>query len=52
MSFADFTEQGTLGHEAGETIPAQAFRTTFLAPGTAWVGNIVEFHKKFIEEYK
>jgi alanine transaminase len=28
------------------------FRTTFLAPGTAWVGRIVEFHKKFMEEFK
>jgi alanine transaminase len=28
------------------------FRTTFLAPGTEWVGRIVEFHKKFLEEYK
>jgi alanine transaminase len=28
------------------------FRTTFLAPGTEWVGRIVEFHKRFMEEYK
>jgi alanine transaminase len=28
------------------------FRTTFLAPGTEWVGRIVDFHKKFLEEYK
>jgi alanine transaminase len=28
------------------------FRTTFLAPGTEWVGRIVEFHKKFMEQYR
>jgi alanine transaminase len=28
------------------------FRTTFLAPGTDWVGNIVKFHKEFMEEFK
>ncbi|KAF2676199.1 PLP-dependent transferase [Lentithecium fluviatile CBS 122367] len=28
------------------------FRTTFLAPGTEWVGRIVEFHKAFLEEFK
>jgi alanine transaminase len=28
------------------------FRTTFLAPGTDWVGRIVEFHKKFMDEYR
>lgn len=28
------------------------FRTTFLAPGTDWVGRIVEFHRKFLEEFK
>jgi alanine transaminase len=28
------------------------FRTTFLAPGTEWVGRIVEFHKKFMDEYR
>jgi len=28
------------------------FRTTFLAPGTDWVGRIIEFHKKFTAEYK
>lgn len=26
-------------------------RTTFLAPGTEWVGRIVDFHKKFCMEY-
>jgi alanine transaminase len=28
------------------------FRTTFLAPGTEWVGRIAEFHKKFMDEYR
>lgn len=28
------------------------FRTTFLAPGTEWVGRIVDFHKEFMEEYR
>ncbi|KAK6539098.1 hypothetical protein TWF694_010637 [Orbilia ellipsospora] len=28
------------------------FRTTFLAPGTDWVGRIVRFHKEFMEKYR
>ncbi|KAH8729356.1 pyridoxal phosphate-dependent transferase [Ilyonectria robusta] len=28
------------------------FRTTFLAPGTEWVGSIVKFHKEFLEKYQ
>jgi alanine transaminase len=28
------------------------FRTTFLAPGTDWVGSITAFHKKFMDEYR
>ncbi|KAL2208194.1 PLP-dependent transferase [Sarocladium strictum] len=28
------------------------FRTTFLAPGTEWVGSIVKFHKEFMEKYR
>ena len=28
------------------------FRTTFLAPGTEWVGRIEEFHKGFMAEYQ
>ncbi|KAI1101758.1 PLP-dependent transferase [Jackrogersella minutella] len=27
-------------------------RTTFLAPGTEWVGNIKKFHKEFMDEYR
>jgi alanine transaminase len=28
------------------------FRTTFLAPGTDWVGRITAFHKQFMNEYR
>ena len=28
------------------------FRTTFLAPGTAWVSRITEFHRKFMDKYR
>ncbi|KAK5124886.1 hypothetical protein LTR85_001076 [Meristemomyces frigidus] len=28
------------------------FRTTFLAPGTEWVGRITKFHQGFMEEYR
>ncbi|KAI9691177.1 MAG: hypothetical protein M1822_008797 [Bathelium mastoideum] len=28
------------------------FRTTFLAPGTDWVGRITEFHKNFMNEFR
>ncbi|KAK5087480.1 alanine transaminase [Exophiala xenobiotica] len=28
------------------------FRTTFLAPGTDWVGRITKFHKEFMEQYR
>ena len=28
------------------------FRTTFLAPGTEWVGSIVQFHKEFMDQYR
>lgn len=28
------------------------FRTTFLAPGTEWVGSIEKFHRDFIAEFK
>lgn len=28
------------------------FRTTFLAPGTEWVGRITKFHKDFMGEFK
>lgn len=28
------------------------FRTTFLAPGTEWVGRITKFHQGFMDEYR
>ncbi|KAI6714207.1 hypothetical protein JHW43_003244 [Diplocarpon mali] len=28
------------------------FRTTFLAPGTEWVGRISKFHKEFMDEFR
>jgi alanine transaminase len=28
------------------------FRTTFLAPGTEWVGRIEKFHKEFMDKYR
>ncbi|KAK6710276.1 hypothetical protein SNK05_004749 [Fusarium graminearum] len=28
------------------------FRTTFLAPGTEWVGRIVKFHNEFLDKYR
>ena len=28
------------------------FRTTFLAPGTEWVGRFEEFHKEFMDKYR
>lgn len=28
------------------------FRTTFLAPGTEWVGRIADFHRKFMDEFR
>ncbi len=28
------------------------FRTTFLAPGTEWVGNVVKFHQEFMEKFR
>lgn len=28
------------------------FRTTFLAPGTEWIGSIKKFHKEFMDEFR
>lgn len=28
------------------------FRTTFLAPGTEWVGRITKFHEEFMDKYR
>ena len=27
-------------------------RTTFLAPGTEWVGKVTDFHKGFMDEFR
>lgn len=43
------------------TVPGSGFgqkegtlhlRTTFLAPGTEWVGRITDFHRRFMDEYR
>ncbi len=28
------------------------FRTTFLAPGTEWIGRITKFHQEFMNEFR
>jgi alanine transaminase len=28
------------------------FRTTFLAPGTEWVGRVTKFHRDFLDEFR
>ncbi|KAI1806262.1 PLP-dependent transferase [Daldinia bambusicola] len=28
------------------------FRTTFLAPGTEWIGSVKKFHNEFMDQYK
>lgn len=40
------------GEGFGQAEGTLHFRTTFLAPGTDWVGRIVEFHRGFLEEFK
>jgi len=40
------------GSGFGQKESTYHFRTTFLAPGTEWVGRIVDFHKKFMDEYR
>jgi alanine transaminase len=40
------------GHGFGQKEGTLHFRTTFLPPGTEWVGSIINFHKKFMEEYR
>lgn len=40
------------GSGFGQKEGTQHFRTTFLAPGTEWVGRIVKFHKEFMDEFK
>ncbi|KAB5583146.1 pyridoxal phosphate-dependent transferase [Coniochaeta sp. 2T2.1] len=40
------------GSGFGQKDGSQHFRTTFLAPGTEWVGRIIEFHRKFMDEFR
>lgn len=40
------------GSGFGQVEGSLHFRTTFLAPGTDWVGRFVEFHKEFMNEYR
>ncbi|KAB5566488.1 pyridoxal phosphate-dependent transferase [Coniochaeta sp. 2T2.1] len=40
------------GSGFGQKEGSQHFRTTFLAPGTEWVGRIFEFHRKFMDEFR
>jgi alanine transaminase len=40
------------GNGFGQREGTLHFRTTFLAPGTEWVGSIVKFHKEFMDKYR
>lgn len=40
------------GSGFGQKEGTQHFRTTFLAPGTAWVERIVKFHQEFMDEFR
>lgn len=40
------------GSGFGQKAGTLHFRTTFLAPGTEWVGRITEFHQKFMDKYR
>ncbi|KAL8737249.1 MAG: hypothetical protein Q9181_001868 [Wetmoreana brouardii] len=40
------------GSSFGQKEGTLHFRTTFLAPGTEWVGKITEFHKQFMDEFR
>ncbi|KAK4984822.1 alanine transaminase [Elasticomyces elasticus] len=40
------------GNGFGQKEGTMHFRTTFLAPGTDWVGRIMKFHKSFMDEYR
>lgn len=39
------------GSGFGQREDTTHFRTTFLAPGTEWVGRITKFHEAFMKEY-
>lgn len=40
------------GSGFGQKEGTQHFRTTFLAPGTEWVGRIADFHKTFMDDFR
>lgn len=40
------------GSGFGQRDGTHHFRTTFLAPGTEWVGRIIQFHKEFMDKYR
>lgn len=40
------------GSGFGQKEDSLHFRTTFLAPGTEWVGRITKFHKGFMDEFR
>ncbi|KAF3921946.1 hypothetical protein ABW20_dc0102532 [Dactylellina cionopaga] len=40
------------GSGFGQAAGTWHLRTTFLAPGTDWVGRIVDFHKEFMDKYR
>jgi len=40
------------GNGFGQKDGTLHFRTTFLAPGTEWVGRITKFHEEFMDEFR
>lgn len=40
------------GNGFGQKEGTLHFRTTFLAPGTEWVGSVVKFHEEFMDKYR
>lgn len=40
------------GNGFGQKEGTLHFRTTFLAPGTEWVGRMTKFHKEFMDKYR
>jgi alanine transaminase len=40
------------GNGFGQKEGTLHFRTTFLAPGTEWVGRIKKFHREFMDKYR
>lgn len=53
MRLLDATGVCTIpGSGFGQKEDTLHFRTTFLAPGTEWVGSIKKFHKEFMDEFR